>query len=244
MREHLGGPVATRNSGERNTGALAGWPHGKCCWRGDRNNNRCTKGRRLLHHLDGNSAGEFERCRTLPNDARGLGLQSGLSRALCRPHVLAQGKEALADSPEGRGMNGPSFRLERLKRWQCGDRLRNRLHRDAGGNHPQNVAVRNRGLAGMALAERVVIPVRRALPTRILFGRGMPATLKPERAFKSACRHPWPSLMPSLRRAEAARKVLPKFGIATECGLGRAKTPADVRKLIDLHSEVARQMIA
>jgi hypothetical protein len=46
----------------------------------------------------------------------------------------------------------------------------------------------------------------------------------------------------SLRRAKAAQKVVPKFGIATECGLGRAKTPADVRKLIDLHYEVARQL--
>src|SRR6185295_14872345 len=39
----------------------------------------------------------------------------------------------------------------------------------------------------------------------------------------------------SLKRASAAKKVISQFGIATECGLGRAKTPADVRKLLDLH---------
>jgi len=44
----------------------------------------------------------------------------------------------------------------------------------------------------------------------------------------------------SLKRASAAKKVISQFGIATECGLGRAKTPADVRKLLDLHAEVAR----
>jgi hypothetical protein len=46
----------------------------------------------------------------------------------------------------------------------------------------------------------------------------------------------------SLKRARAAKKVIPKFGIASECGLGRAKTPADVRKLLDLHGEVARRL--
>lgn len=46
----------------------------------------------------------------------------------------------------------------------------------------------------------------------------------------------------SLRRANAAKKVIPEFGIASECGLGRAKTPADVRKLLDLHGEVARRL--
>ena len=46
----------------------------------------------------------------------------------------------------------------------------------------------------------------------------------------------------SLRRARAARKVVAKFGVASECGLGRAKTPADVRKLLDIHGEVARQL--
>jgi hypothetical protein len=48
----------------------------------------------------------------------------------------------------------------------------------------------------------------------------------------------------SLERAKAARKAVPKFGIATECGLGRAKTPSDVRKLIDLQSEIAKQVTA
>jgi len=46
----------------------------------------------------------------------------------------------------------------------------------------------------------------------------------------------------AMTRAAAAKKVISKFGIASECGLGRAKTAADVRKIIDLHGEVARQM--
>jgi len=46
----------------------------------------------------------------------------------------------------------------------------------------------------------------------------------------------------SLKRARAARKVVPEFGIATECGLGRAKTVSEVGRLIDLHAEVARQL--
>jgi hypothetical protein len=47
----------------------------------------------------------------------------------------------------------------------------------------------------------------------------------------------------AIKRARSAKKVISKFGIASECGLGRAKTPADVRKILDLHGEVARQLI-
>jgi hypothetical protein len=46
----------------------------------------------------------------------------------------------------------------------------------------------------------------------------------------------------ALRRAQAAKKAITKFGIASECGLGRCKTPADVRTLLDLHAEVARAL--
>jgi hypothetical protein len=46
----------------------------------------------------------------------------------------------------------------------------------------------------------------------------------------------------SLKRAHAAKKVVSGFGIATECGLGRAKTASEVNRLIDLHAEVARQL--
>jgi hypothetical protein len=46
----------------------------------------------------------------------------------------------------------------------------------------------------------------------------------------------------ALRRVRAARKVVANFGIGTECGLGRCKTPADVRILLDLHADVAKHM--
>lgn len=46
----------------------------------------------------------------------------------------------------------------------------------------------------------------------------------------------------ALRRAQAAKKVVTNFGIATECGLGRCKTPADVRQLLSLHADVARHL--
>jgi len=67
-------------------------------------------------------------------------------------------------------------------------------------------------------------------------------------AFPAGCRlylglvHAADGTEGSLRRASAARKVIPEFGIASECGLGRAKTPAEVRKLLDLHGEVARRL--
>lgn len=44
------------------------------------------------------------------------------------------------------------------------------------------------------------------------------------------------------RRASAARRVAPEFGVATECGLGRCKTPADVRHLLRLHAAIAKRL--
>lgn len=40
------------------------------------------------------------------------------------------------------------------------------------------------------------------------------------------------------RRIAAACKFRDQFGIATECGLGRAKTPATVKAIIDLYAEI------
>jgi hypothetical protein len=42
------------------------------------------------------------------------------------------------------------------------------------------------------------------------------------------------------RRIEAARRHAPNFGIATECGMARARTPDLVHRLLDIHAEVAR----
>ena len=48
----------------------------------------------------------------------------------------------------------------------------------------------------------------------------------------------------ALRRVRAAQKVVTNFGIGAECGLGRCKTPAEVRNLLDLHADVASRMDA
>ena len=45
------------------------------------------------------------------------------------------------------------------------------------------------------------------------------------------------------RRIEAAKHFAPKFGIATECGMARARTPDLVNRLIDIHAEVARDLV-
>jgi hypothetical protein len=41
------------------------------------------------------------------------------------------------------------------------------------------------------------------------------------------------------RRIAAASRYVPKFGIATECGMARARTPDLVLRLLDIHAEVA-----
>lgn len=46
----------------------------------------------------------------------------------------------------------------------------------------------------------------------------------------------------ALRRANAAKKYLPAFGIASECGLSRLKTPDDVRRLLKIHAEAAARL--
>ncbi len=42
------------------------------------------------------------------------------------------------------------------------------------------------------------------------------------------------------RRMQAARKTVSDFGIATECGMGRSRTPEMVRELLRVHGEAAR----
>ena len=41
------------------------------------------------------------------------------------------------------------------------------------------------------------------------------------------------------RRIAAASRYVLKFGIATECGMARARTPDLVLRLLDIHAEVA-----
>ena len=44
----------------------------------------------------------------------------------------------------------------------------------------------------------------------------------------------------TLRRMQVARKTVSKFGIATECGIGRSRTPEMVREILQVHVEAAR----
>ncbi len=43
------------------------------------------------------------------------------------------------------------------------------------------------------------------------------------------------------RRMAAARKYVPRFGIAAECGISRARKPELVRRILELHAEVSRE---
>jgi hypothetical protein len=43
------------------------------------------------------------------------------------------------------------------------------------------------------------------------------------------------------RRLQVARKYLPEFGIATECGIARARTPELIAKILSVHAEVSRE---
>ncbi len=42
------------------------------------------------------------------------------------------------------------------------------------------------------------------------------------------------------KRMDAARKYVSNFGIATECGMARARKPGLVQELIRVHAEAAR----
>ena len=41
------------------------------------------------------------------------------------------------------------------------------------------------------------------------------------------------------KRIAAASKYVTNFGIATECGIARARTPGLVKSLIDIHAETS-----
>jgi hypothetical protein len=43
-------------------------------------------------------------------------------------------------------------------------------------------------------------------------------------------------------RIETAQKVIPSFGVGTECGFGR-RPPETVRPLMELHAEVAEPVV-
>jgi hypothetical protein len=46
----------------------------------------------------------------------------------------------------------------------------------------------------------------------------------------------------TVRRMKMAREVVPDFGIATECGIGRSRTPELVRSLLAIHAAAAQSL--
>jgi hypothetical protein len=46
------------------------------------------------------------------------------------------------------------------------------------------------------------------------------------------------------RRAAAARRYVKDFGIATECGMARQRTPELVRRLLEIHAAASREPTA
>jgi hypothetical protein len=44
------------------------------------------------------------------------------------------------------------------------------------------------------------------------------------------------------KRIELARKYVPRFGVATECGFARARKPDVVRRLLAIHADVTRKL--
>ena len=44
----------------------------------------------------------------------------------------------------------------------------------------------------------------------------------------------------TVRRMQTARQYVQDFGIATECGIGRSRTPELVRELMRIHASAAQ----
>ena len=63
--------------------------------------------------------------------------------------------------------------------------------------------------------------------------------LGPETELYLGLVHPGDGAEGTLRRMRVADKYVSGYGIATECGLGRAKSPDTVRKILRIHAEVA-----
>jgi|SRR5580658_2834694 hypothetical protein len=61
-------------------------------------------------------------------------------------------------------------------------------------------------------------------------------TLAPGTELYLGCVHAADGVEGTLRRIEAARKFVAHFGIATECGMGRCKTPEVVGQLLAIHA--------
>ena len=61
--------------------------------------------------------------------------------------------------------------------------------------------------------------------------------LKPGTELFLGCVHAADGVEGTNRRIAAARKYAPQFGIATECGMGRCKTPEVVEQLLRVHAD-------
>jgi methionine synthase II (cobalamin-independent) len=61
--------------------------------------------------------------------------------------------------------------------------------------------------------------------------------LKPGTELFLGCVHAGDGVEGTRKRIEAARKYAPEFGVATECGMGRCKTPEVVVDLLQIHAD-------
>ncbi len=65
--------------------------------------------------------------------------------------------------------------------------------------------------------------------------------LAPDTEFYLGVIHAADGVDGAKKRVAAARKYIGKFGIATECGMARAKKPDVVRALLEIHAKMARE---
>jgi hypothetical protein len=63
--------------------------------------------------------------------------------------------------------------------------------------------------------------------------------LAPSTELYLGCVHATDGAAGTERRIDTARKFRPDFGIATECGMARGRTPQFVHDLLRIHAEVA-----
>jgi hypothetical protein len=66
-------------------------------------------------------------------------------------------------------------------------------------------------------------------------------TLAPETEIYLGLVHAGDGVEGTRRRIAAAQKFLPSFGVATECGMARARKPELVTQLLEIHAEVTRE---
>jgi hypothetical protein len=118
----------------------------------------------------------------------------------------------------------------------------------AGGQHsiePQDTGVLVEFMNGIGSrvlrrVDWIHIPVPIARTDSAYFEPLKGLALKPDTRIYLGLVHPQDGVAGALKRIEAARTVLPEFGVATECGLVQIPSTYKFTDVLDLHREVAR----